>query len=481
MPDPSLNGALARSAFYRPPRKRTSELFSADAGCVFRCDGVEHPVLDLSASGFLFASPNGKVWNPGAEIEGQLILHGEPVLNSKVRVARVQALPTGSRVGVNAQGGIAVEEMLALDAERAFRTALQAGPAAYADLLPKDYLDAVSAIKDFLLYHRPLLDREEARLRAKGDYEELVRELVEHSFRTLHPRWRQLVTDASRAGWKLREEPRVHYAAKRYTEATITPLLQGCPLIHRTWNKPLGYAGDYQVMEYYYRDEFEGPTAFDQLMHKLFVQNPMALGVVSRARFLVELMEAEHEMAARSGTSEFAVANLGCGSGREVQIWAETNSRHGPVTWTLIDQEEEALAVAYQIGHEAIRAAERPAELKLLHLSFSKLLRQPEAFNFEDQNYIFSSGLFDYLRLERAQAIAKALYERLVPGGRLAIGNAIGPNNNFWPPEFVADWPILYRSKDEMEAMAALLPDSAEVDVVVEPGGAYYFLLVRKG
>lgn len=476
-----LNGAEVRSAFYRPPRKRTKDLFSADAECVFRCDGVEHPVLDLSASGFLFASPNGKIWNPGAEIEGQLILHGEPVLDSKVRVARVQALPTGSRVGVDAQQTIAVLDMLELDADRAFKAGLQAGPAAYANLLPKDYLDAVSSIKDFLLYYRPLLDREESRIRAKGDHERHLRDLVERSFETLDRRWRQLVTDASRAGWELRADPPAHHAAKRYTEATITPLLQGCPLIDRTWNKPLGYAGDYHVMEYYYRDEFEGPTAFDQVLHKLFVQNPMARGVVSRAHFLVELMDAEHERLVRSGTSEFAVANFGCGSGREVKIWAETTPRRGPVTWTLIDQEEEALAIAYQIGHKAIREAGRPAELKLLHLSFSQLLRHPEAFEFEDQNYIFSSGLFDYLRLERAQTIAKALYDRLVPGGRLAIGNAIGPNTNFWPPEFVADWPILYRSRDEMEAMAALLPDSAEVDVVVEPGGAYYFLLVRKG
>jgi hypothetical protein len=63
----------------------------------------------------------------------------------------------------------------------------------------------------------------------------------------------------------------------------------------------------------------------------------------------------------------------------------------------------------------------------------------------------------------------------------LAIGNAIGPNTSLWPPEFVADWPILYRSRNEIEGMAALLPESAEVDIVVEPGQAYYFLLVRKG
>jgi extracellular factor (EF) 3-hydroxypalmitic acid methyl ester biosynthesis protein len=480
MSDGTFGDGINRAAFFRPARKRARELFSGDAECAFLCNGAKHPVLDLSANGFLFASVNGQQWNPGAEIEGQLILHGESVLESTFRVARVEALPTGSRVGVDAQQTIALTDMLELDAEWTFRRALRYGPTSYVDMLPDDYVAAVSAITDFLLFYRPLLDCEERRLKTKSGGPQLIRTLVEGCFETLHERWRQLVINASEAGWKLREDPKAHYAAKQFTEATVTPLLLGCPLINRTWNKPLGYAGDYHVMEYYYRDDFEGDTAFDQLMHKLFVQNPMAQGVVSRARFMVDLLDSEHEKVTGDGTSEFAVANLGCGPGREVEMWAESKPHRGPVTWTLIDQEEDALALAHQIGHEAVREAGRSAELRLLHLSFSKLLRHPEAFNFSAQNFIFSSGLFDYLRPDRAQAIAKALYDRLVPGGLLAIGNAIGPNTNLWPPEFVADWPILYRSRNDMEGMAALLPDTAEVDIVIDPGEAYYFLLVRK-
>lgn len=481
MTDPAIGNEVARSAFYRPARQRARELFSRGAECAFLCDGTKHPVLDLSASGFLFAGVNGRIWDPGSEVEGQLILHGETVLDSKFRVARVEADPAGSRVGVDARQTIALSKLLDLDAERTFRQSLQGGPASYAELLPDDYLTAVGAITEFLLFYRPLLDREERRLRNQASGPERVRSLVEESFETLKRRWRQLVINASKAGWKLREDPKAHYAAKRFTEATVTPLLLGCPLINRTWHKPLGYAGDYRVMEYYYRDDFEGDTAFDQLMHKLFVQNPMAQGVVTRARFMVDLLDSEHAEVAGSGTHDFSVANLGCGPGREVEMWAESKPNRGPVTWTLIDQEEDALALAYQFGHDSVRQQQRSAELKLLHLSFGKLLRQPEAFNFSEQNFIFSSGLFDYLRLDRAQAVIKALYNRLVPGGLLAIGNAIGPNTNLWPPEFVADWQILYRSRNDMQEMAAILPSTANVEVVVDPGEAYYFLLVRKG
>jgi hypothetical protein len=72
------------------------------------------------------------------------------------------------------------------------------------------------------------------------------------------------------------------------------------------------------------------------------------------------------------------------------------------------------------------------------------------------------------------------MYEVLEVGGIIAIGNAVAPNEFFWEPEFVMDWTMLYRTRDEMSRLAALLPASAEVDVLLEPGGAYHFLLVRK-
>ncbi|MGB5811813.1 MAG: hypothetical protein WBG86_14845, partial [Polyangiales bacterium] len=193
-----------------------------------------------------------------------------------------------------------------IDADRTFRKALERGPSAATSLIPRDYLDAVGAIKDFVLYYRPLLDREESRLAGRVNSDALLRDLAERSFQAMRDTWRQLVVDASKAGWALRTNPVEHRAAKRFTEATVTPLLLGCPLIGRTWNKPLGYAGDYVVMEYYYRDAFEGASVFDQVMHRLFVQNPMAKGVVTRARFIVDTINREHERISPDGKQGFA-------------------------------------------------------------------------------------------------------------------------------------------------------------------------------
>ena len=87
---------------------------------------------------------------------------------------------------------------------------------------------------------------------------------------------------------------------------------------------------------------------------------------------------------------------------------------------------------------------------------------------------------FDYIRESRSQSLILALYELLADGGMLTIGNACAPQKMFWSAEFLVDWTILYRTRDEVLRMAALLPKNAEVDVVLEPGEAYYFLTIRK-
>ena len=96
------------------------------------------------------------------------------------------------------------------------------------------------------------------------------------------------------------------------------------------------------------------------------------------------------------------------------------------------------------------------------------------------QHFIFATGLFDYLRETTAQVLLRALYDQLEPGGLIAAGNAISPNDHFWSAEFMLDWTMLYRTREEMLRLGKGLPETAELDVVVEPGNAYYFLLVRK-
>src|SRR5690606_32081971 len=58
------------------------------------------------------------------------------------------------------------------------------------------------------------------------------------------------------------------------------------PFANRVYYKPLGYAGDYEMMNIIYRKEAEGKSLYAKCMHKYFVDKPAATAVRNRAIYL---------------------------------------------------------------------------------------------------------------------------------------------------------------------------------------------------
>ena len=139
------------------------------------------------------------------------------------------------------------------------------------------------------------------------------------------------------------------------------------------------------------------------------------------------------------------------------------------------------LQVAYEGAQRSLSRCDSNGLLECLNLSFGQLLKNPALLERGGpQHFIYSTGLFDYLPVRTAQQVIEALYACLAPGGRMLIGNAKGPNDYFFCPEFVLDWSLLYRTRDEMMELTRGLPTDARVEVELEPGGAYWFLEIQK-
>jgi SAM-dependent methyltransferase len=343
---------------------------------------------------------------------------------------------------------------------------------------------AISRAVHFVQYYKRTLDRHEARLKLDvASAADRTREMCERSVAALKPHWSEIERAAAESVVSFLDDPRAMRAAKEYTEAALTPLLMGAPIVQRAYAKPLGYPGDYQTMLYTYANSFEGASAFDQVFHKLHVEHPLANGIRTRKDFILEQMKREHDRALAHGKDDYRVTSLGCGPAREVVDFVHSRRDwRGKVAWTLIDQEEETLSVAFRDGQKALMDNHARGELSCLNLSFVQLLTDTGSIlsTAPQQDFVYSVGLFDYLREDRAQALVKTLYERLSPGGLLAIGNAIAPNLHFWSLEMVLDWTLLYRTSSQMSKLAARLPSQAEISVATEPGQAYFFLLVRR-
>jgi extracellular factor (EF) 3-hydroxypalmitic acid methyl ester biosynthesis protein len=481
-----LIGSLGRGMFFRPERQRVRDLLSRDARPDLVVAGRTHRLFDASMNGLSFLAAEATEGFPvGEEVDIVLGLHGKEVYRGRARVARREADARGMRIGLALSTGfLDLPEVQRQDEEARLERELRLGPEALRGRVPRGYRDVVAEAVYFVQFYRQALDRQEARYRSDGSngVEELSR-LAARALPAIRERWLELSHRASLAAAECLDDARALQAAKELTESALTPLLLDAPMVHRSYTKPLGYPGDYRVMLYYYANVLEGPSAFAQVFHKLFVEHPLSNGVRTRCGFVVDLMREQHERKlASSASPSYRVASLGCGPARESAIYAETRlSWPGQVSWTLIDQEEQTLSIAYRDTQVGLARSGANGQVRCLNVSFAQLLGEGSIMPFvEAQDFIFSTGLFDYLREARARQIVRTLYDQLAPDGLLAIGNAIGPNEHFWAPEFILDWTLLYRTREEMERLALDLPPSAQATVVVEPGNAYYFLLVRK-
>lgn len=291
--------------------------------------------------------------------------------------------------------------------------------------------------------------------------------------------WRSVWSDAAQCLSEIAAEGEHLRAAKNYTESQLTAELLAAPLWRQAYTKPLGYPGDFQVMEYIYQGNALGDTPFAQVAHALGVH----IGeFVVRRKDLVRRAIAE-VTAQRRGSGATVIANLGAGPAQEiVELMQQDECGPNPLTFILVDQDSGAMRCA---GHKlsmanAARRQVTPVKIELRHLSVLRLLRQVDPTEFLTQpDMIYSAGLFDYFSDRTCRVLAHRLYDALRPGGVLLLCNMKAGTDMIWPLEMIADWSLNYRTSDSVLSWADGLP-GAEISLRTEATGYDYLLSVRK-
>jgi extracellular factor (EF) 3-hydroxypalmitic acid methyl ester biosynthesis protein len=268
-----------------------------------------------------------------------------------------------------------------------------------------------------------------------------------------------------------------HPACRAFVRKHLLPLLIESPLLRRTYEKPLGYAGDYEMMNMLYRSHGEGPSLFAKALNVYGARTPAAQANINRVAYLGSLIRAA---VSTSGARRVRVASVGCGPAREIQALLEQSPELGPrLDVSLIDQENHA--ITYCERTLGPLAAQTDARLHLIRESVRRLLMTRQLSTTLGRcDLIYSAGLFDYLSLRSFQALLGALYDALSRGGLLAVGNIASHNPTKWFMEYCLDWFLIHRSRDELLALGAQLePSPARLWVDSEPLGVNLFLLAR--
>ena len=266
-----------------------------------------------------------------------------------------------------------------------------------------------------------------------------------------------------------------------YAKQQLHPLLLCAPFVLRIYQKPLGYAGDFEMVNMILDDPFKGSSLFAKVINHAFLRQAPAEGHRNRIKYLTDTLIQEAQRAKALGRRA-RIFNLGCGPAQEIQNFLKISELSDFVDFTLIDFNDETLKFA-QERLNAIRVEfRRQTGLRFIKKSVNEILKEcnkSENSFLEAFDFVYCAGLFDYLSDRVCKRLVNIFYSFLVPGGLLVVTNVDASNPIRGIMEYVVEWFLVYRDKEQL---LNLVPENtlpAQHCVKTDQSGANIFLEVR--
>jgi trans-aconitate methyltransferase len=447
-----LKGAGGREVWFRAPRYQARKLFPHLPPRV----GVNsslHKLHDISLGGIAIVCSQTAEDIPdvGEVIPLTIQQSGYTIFEANARVCRRESTVFGSKVAFTfVNGFVEFEKLLSrnVQAQIALQSALVNGETAR--LVPKDYRLFCADVLRVLGSYRNLLDENmnlarqfERDFDFDGAYEACEARLVQH--------WQALWRAGNDLARSVMANREVLEATKAFTEVVLTPQICEGAIFNRSYMKPLGYPGDFEIMNQIYDWERRGTSVYQQLMHRLGLD----VGEFVKTRMEAVCAHIGHVVNEKGNARAARIMSLGCGPAREVELFLRSGElKNKRAEFTLIDQEQAALSHAIEKTFPHVLKANGQARVQCLNMSFTDIVRSNSGLiSLPPQDLIYCVGLIDYLADRRAATLVRRLYDALAPGGLLIIGNMNETlHSAIWPLEFLLDWSLYYRSDAEMLA-----------------------------
>jgi hypothetical protein len=438
-----------------------------------------YAVLDLGNAGFAAAVPDeDPVLEPGAVLEAlELSLGNRPIWSGAATV--VHATP--GRIGARFDSGTLDIHKLRLEATLEGRMATLQDQR---ERLPADWRAAVSDVRQLLEDARFEVEEFE-----RGEHGDPLRRVdqEEELFDGLRARWGgayyAAIAELHAQSRDLDDEQRD--LGRSYATAALMPLLMACPLHRRAYEKPLGYAGDFRMMELYFAREKMGDTLFGRLLHSVAQNYTLGRAVVAREAVM---RHAVRDVMRVATSTPARVLSLAAGPALELARLLEGSPEvNRPVELVLLDQDGNAHETAHRRLTRLLVERQKgalPVSVSCLHFSVRQMLKPQTA---EDHrvvgttlaglDLVYSAGLYDYLPDPVAVRLTQIAYSKLRSGGRLLLGNLVEAPDTTWVMDFVLNWQLHYRTDESMLRLATgLSPSPSNLGITRDATGHCIFL-----
>lgn len=488
-----LEGASGRDIFFRPERYPRSELGPvgvavevAHEGVLQRCE-----LQDVSQNGFAFHWH----WEPAPQVgdmleEVALRFDSHEAYRGQVRVSSLRRHDKTTVVGVslldtlmNIDDVLLLRDVKARISEPDFQgPVLLAAPwrvsgqehfkalVAELRLFLEDAAQSFAALEAALPWHV-----------VHGDQESPAREVLIERIRTGFVA--DVVNASNEIDSALRGAPKeAREPLRAFSLRQLDTMLMLSPWMHRARHKPLGYPGDFEIMNGLYGRHFSGPTLFAKAMNLAFVMTPAAQAVRNRKDLIKARLEAVlDEHAAKA--EPLRILSVAAGPAEEVFGLLEERPRIDvPLEVVLFDQDRSALAFSYARLSRLV-AARWQGRVRIVHLhdSITRLLRgSTQLAATGGFHAVYACGLFDYLQPHTWVSLCRTLFETVAPGGTLYLGNMVPSCPTRWLMEFHLDWYLEYRERVELLELARKAVPGAASTILEEPSGVNPFVALTR-
>jgi len=234
---------------------------------------------------------------------------------------------------------------------------------------------------------------------------------------------------------EIREECLQHPVAK---------LLLQEPITRWSFQKPRGYSGDAVLIDYIYR--LKPCTVADSYIGRelngLIEHTGSSHAVRWRSNHVAEEIQKLQSKLDR----KIDVISVASGHLRELAYISEANTKIN--RFVCIDQDEQSNQVVRNTySHHPF--------VEVIDQSINHVLKRK--LDGQEFDFIYSSGLFDYLNDKVASKMIEILYTNLRPGGTMIIPNFLKGITEKAYMETFMKWNLIYRDEEDMQRLCASL------------------------
>ncbi len=343
------------------------------------------------------------------------------------------------------------------------------------------YQVAVGTLRNFLSELSRWLDEAEAGVFGPGPRiadESLREEFVNDVREPIEPKFGELVMQFEEAAADVPEEGLMVH--KAYVQRELHPLVLCSPFVHRSYTKPLGYAGDYEMVNMMLRQsDTKVRGIYANVVDEFHVKAAAPKAHRHRVRMLQERLATEAARVVEEEERMFTVLNIGCGPAVEVQRFIRDSDLASQTSIQLLDFSLETLEYTELKVTQAVSASGRRPVTKFVHKSIDTLLKeihQNETTQIGKFDMVYCAGLFDYFSDAICKRLVALYYESLNPGGTVCVTNVHKDNPNRFHMEHLLDWYLVYRNEKDMKDM---VPHGANYELECDDTGVNVFLDIR--